>query len=141
METILVAFWLLPYWYLGALDAISKPDAFLFGFISWAGIIGLMFGLLWGIVNRHVALCWFVISPVLSSMMFGITGLFARQLDSLVTEWLFLGFLLVQLAILSFLVFRSRGMRIPAISLSVFGFCYALFAGFFGAMALTGAWL
>jgi len=141
MESILVSFWLLPYWYLGALDAISKPDAFLFGFVSWAGIIGLVFGLLWGIVNRQAPLCWFVISPVLSNVMFGITGLFARQLDPFVTGRLFLGFLLVQLAILSFLVFRSRGMRIPAISLSVFGFCYAWFAGFVGAMALTSAWL
>lgn len=139
MEAALGSLWVLPWWYFGSL--VLWPGAPVLQIVPWAGVIGLCVGLAWGTVKQQAALCRLAVSPVLSHAMVGIAFLFAGQMELSISYWLTSGFLLVQLAILSFLVFRFKGMRIPAVSLSIFGMSYALFAAYVGGMALTNTWL
>jgi hypothetical protein len=141
METILATFWFLPYYYIVSLGDIFVSKNLWLGLAPWAGVFGLVLGLPWAIAHRQVALGWFLVSPVLSHVMFEIAIYYSPQLNSHDTTWVISAFWLVQLAILIFLVYRAKGMRLPAVALAVFGCSYAYHAGFFSAMALTGAWV
>ena len=90
-------------------------------------------------MERSVALCWFVISPVLSHILVGVALLLVGRVQDPSVLWILSGFLLVQVAILAFLVIRLKGVRLPAISLSVFGISYALFSAYVGGLALTNS--
>ena len=92
METILASLWLLPFYYIKSSSYISHSNFSLLDIAPWAGLIGLMYGLIWAIVHRKIAFGWFVISPVLSHVMFGIALQFSRQVNSHDTTWLISGF-------------------------------------------------
>lgn len=138
------AIWLFlstPYWFFSFLGVVLKPDAFVFGLISWSGTIGLLAGVLLGIRGRHSRLLWFAISPLLSQLLVVAAGLARGQVPGDPASWINGAFLVMQAGFLAFLVFRFRGLRAPAISLAVFGLSYALFAAFIAGMAFTDDWL
>lgn len=139
MQAILVSLWVLPLCYSSYFELL--PAANVLEIAPLAGVIGLIVGLAWGTVKQQAALCWFVISPVLSHVMVVIGLSFAGQMELSPSYWLTGGFLLVQLAILGTLTFRLKGMRIPSVSLSIFGMSYAPFGAYVAGMALTDTWL
>ncbi len=137
MEAALGSLGILPMWYFGSLASGGHA----LEIVPWAGVVGLVLGIAWGTVKQQAPLCWFAVSPALTHVMVGIAFLFAGQMKLSPSYWVLSGFLLLQLAVLGYLVFRFKGMRIPAVSLSIFGMSYAVFAAYVGGMALTNTWL
>lgn len=113
------------------------------GFFTWVGILALVVGGILGIKKRDVRLFWLIV-PILFSEAFFLSCLALGKLVRVqndIATWSLLAFLLVQFAIISYLIFRLQGIRIAAVSLAVFSASYAFYAAFYAGMAITDRWL
>ncbi len=138
------AIWLFlatPVWYLSALATLLVPGDRIFGLVALVGLLGLVLGTVLGIKRRQAKLLWFLLSPLLSQVYVAFAGLLRGALASDPATLAFWIFMALQLAMLSFLLFRCRDARLPGAALSLFGISYALFAAFFAAMSFTDTWL
>ena len=126
-------------WYFDAVFS-SAPDLGIIGIMPKVGATALLTGVVFGLVERQRSLLLFVIPIVTAQVFVAAAGLFERSIaypadDGAVT----VPFLLVQLAICTYLVFKTG--RAGSLSLAIFALTYSWFAGFISAMALTGDWL
>ena len=138
------AIWLFlvtPVWYLSALATLLVPGDRIFGLVALVGLLGLFLGTVLGVKRRQAKLLWFLLSPLLSQVYVALAGLLRGALASDPATLAFWIFMALQLALLSFLLFRFRDARLPGAALSLFGISYALFAAFFAAMSFTDTWL
>lgn len=130
-----------PGWYLSAWGTLFQGDSLLFGLGTGAGAIGLLLGVALGIRRREARLLWFLLSPTLSQVYLVVAGLFRGQLSGGPLALVFGIFMAAQLVLLSVLLFRLCGARLPGAALSVFGISYALFAAFVAGMSFADDWL
>ena len=126
-------------WYFDAVFA-SASDLGIIGIMPKVGAIALLAGIIFGFVQRQRSLLLFFIPVVTAHVFVAVAGLFERSItypsnDGVAT----VPFLLVQVAICTYLVFKTA--RLASLSLAIFALTYSWFAGFIGAMALTGDWL
>ncbi len=113
--------------------------------IPTIGIIGLIIGGVWGAVVRARGLLLFLMLPAASQILVAVAGLMKGQfrepsLYHLISVLLEI-FVLLQIAGAGYLVFRSKGARLPATALAIFTSSYAIFASFVAAMAFTDLWV
>jgi hypothetical protein len=92
MDAALYSIVILPGRYFSFFEWV--PGAHVLEIVPLAGVCGLIVGLAWGTVKQQTALCWFVISPVLSHGMVSIGLIFAGQMELSPSYWLTGGFLL-----------------------------------------------
>lgn len=130
-----------PVWYFSALGTLFEPGSRIFGLVTLAGLLGLLLGTVLGIKRRQARLLWFLLSPLLSQVYVAFAGLLRGALAQGPSTLAFWAFMALQLALLSFLLFRFRGARLPGAALSLFGISYGLFAAFVAAMSFTDTWL
>ena len=136
------ALWLvsaLPVWYF---SAIANPfRAGILSFIPFVGTLGLVAGGVIGVVQRARALLLFFFPFAVSECYVAIAGSLRGQLrgnESLAPSCIFI---LVQLALIGYFVYRGRRARLAALALSLFSASYALFALFVGGLAFADDWL
>jgi hypothetical protein len=141
METATILLLTLPKTFFSALAAIHTSGVAVVGLVSWTGTIGLAVGMIEGIRRRQAKLLWLSLSPLLSHVLIASAFLLQGQIHGKLVSWITWPFLAFQMALLSFLVFRFKGARVPAVSLSIFGMTYALFSAFISTMAFTDTWL
>lgn len=126
-------------WYFDAVFS-GAQELGIIGIMPKVGAIALLTGVVFGSVQRQRSLLLFIIPVATAHVFVTAAGLFERSIpypshDGAVT----VPFLLVQLAICTYLVFRTA--RLASLFVAIFALTYSWFAGFIGAMALTGDWL
>ena len=126
-------------WYFGAVFSTAR-DMGIIGIMPKVGAIALLTGVIFASTQRQRSLLLFIIPVVTAHVFVAAAGLFERSIpypshDGAIT----IPFLLVQLTICTYLVFRTG--RLASLFLAIFALTYSWFAGFIGAMALTGDWL
>lgn len=141
METATILLLTLPKTFFSALAAVNTSDVAIVGLVSWTGTVGLAVGTIEGIRRRQSKLLWLSLSPLLSHVLIASAFLLQGQVHGRLVSWTSWTFLAFQIVLLSFLVFRFKGARVPAVSLSIFGMTYALFSAFISTMAFTDTWL
>jgi len=126
-------------WYFDGIFA-SASDLGILGIVPKVGATALLAGVILGLIQRQRSLLLFLIPVVTAHIYVAVTGLFERSMtypsNDLAAS---VPFLLIQLAVCLYLVFKTA--RIAALFLAIFALTYSWFAGFIGAMALTGNWL
>lgn len=105
------------------------------------GLTGLVVGIALGAMKRNATLLLFIIPALLSELLVGVAGLFRGQMRGDPTDWLIGAFLIVQLLLCSYLIWRAKGARIAAAPLAIFSMSYAAFATFIAMMAFNDTWL
>ena len=134
------AIWLLlvvPKWFF---ETIVHPfGASYLSAIPAFGIICLIIGLGFSFVYRSSKLFYFLLPFLFSEALVVCAGFFRGQVHD--PNPINIPFLVAQFAFLSFLIFRLKGARLPAVFLALFSFIYALWAAFVAAMSFTDMWL
>ncbi len=83
----------------------------------------------------------FLLLPVASQVLVVVAGFMRGSLREEANQPILLAFLLLQIAVAAYFVFRLNGARLSAAALAVFTVSYALFAAFVAAMAFSDTWL
>lgn len=139
MDSAIWLFASLPEWFL---SSIASPlSAGGLTLIPAVGTVCLALGVILAIKHRAKALWIFVVPAVMSQGLVAIAGLFRGALDRSSTELILMSFLVGQLALVLFLLYRQRRSWLPAALLSAFNLSYAFFAWFIATMAFTDQWL
>ena len=122
-------------WYFEAIFA-STTDLGILEVVPKIGATTLLAGVILGVIQRERSLLLFFIPVITAHVYVAGTGMFERSMNY---DSVGVPFLLMQLAICLYLVFRTA--RVAALFLAIFVLTYSWFAGFIGSMALTGDWL
>ena len=136
------AVWLsfaLPNWYFSAL--LAPFSAGILTAIPALGIVGLTIGAVWGLMKRRRGLLMFLLLSAASQVLVVVAGFMRGSLRDGADQPILLAFLLLQIVVAGFFVFRLKGARLPAAALAVFTVSYALFAAFVATMAFRDTWL
>ena len=123
-------------WYL---DAIFASDLGILGIIVKVGGIALIAGVILGLIERQRSLLLFFVPFVTAHIFVAGAELFERSMTYPNDGTATYPFLLTQLAICTYLVFKTA--RVASLFLAIFVLTYSWFAAFLGSMALTGNWL
>lgn len=110
--------------------------------IAKVGALALVVGIVLGLAYRERRLLWFLV-PVASGHGFVLmSAVYANSmLRPSRSEGVTVPFLVVELVVCAYLVYRLTGSRLAASLLSAFTLSYACFAAFIAQMSLTGDWL
>lgn len=137
------AVWLsfsLPFWYF--LAALTRPfESGIFSLVPFVGTLALFAGVAMGIVKRRPFLLFFLLSPLMGECYVAIAGAMRGQVRGnagLVPFWIFI---VIQTVLICLLIYKSKGVRSAALSLSLFCASYAFYALFVGGMAFADSWL
>jgi hypothetical protein len=126
----------LPYWFFqfpGSVDPITA--------VMYIGQISLVAGIFLMIWHRRWELLVFLIPVAICQALVAIAGFLRGQLSGEITSPIQSAVLLLQLLIIGYLVYRSRGMRLAATFLGLFCVAYSLFAVFVAGMSFRDTWL
>ncbi len=130
---------LLPVWFFAA---VAHPlQAGSLTVIPFLGTLGLIVGTTMAIVQRSRALFLFFFPFVVSECYVAIAGSFRGQVHGqllLVPLWIFI---FVQMALVGYLVFRVRQIRLATLAFTAFSLSYAYIAWLVGQMAFTDTWV
>jgi len=136
------AIWLflaLPQWYF---SAIFRPFAEgLFTAIPSLGIVCLAIGIILGVIGRKPSLLIFLFLPAMSQALVAAAGLMRGTLRYEAYEPILWAFLLLQVTVAGYLVYRLKNARPAAAALGIFTISYAFFAWFVAAMAFGDTWV
>lgn len=136
-------FWAVPAWYFSTL--LMPFGAGPLSAIPAAGAICLVIGAGWGVVKRKTNLLLFLLLVVASQILVVIAGFSRGSLrgttNQLILQILLGTFLLLQIAIAGYFVWRVKGARWPAVALAIFTSSYAAFGAFVAGMAFSDDWL
>ena len=136
------AVWLilaLPNWFFSTI--IHPFSAGPLTLVPTIGVICFCSGVILGIRNREKSLLAFILPVLLSEMLVAAAGFMRGALRGSASNPVVYGFLILQLLIAVYLVFRLRGSRVAATLLAVFSILYALFAVFIAGMSFNDTWL
>lgn len=126
-------------WYADAIFA-SWSNLGILEIVAKVGATALLAGVFLGFIRRQRSLLLFLIPVVTAHVYVAVAGLFERSMTGPSNDLpASVPFLLMQLGICLYLVFKTA--RVAALFLAIFALTYSWFAGFIGAMALTGDWL
>ncbi len=133
----------LPLWFLANLTTLTRVglDSLAIGLPILASVGCLAAGVAIGIRNGNWPLFWFLSSAVVSHVLAFLAGLHTGALEGSLLHWSLLGFLALQVGLLSCLVFQLKKMRRAAVLISVFFLIYALHAAFISGMAFGDRWI
>jgi hypothetical protein len=132
-------FFALPDWYFSSILAPFGAGAL--SMIPAAGIICLLIGGVWGAVKRRLGLLFFLLLPLLSQVLVAVAGYMRGDVGNTTSQVVLSAFFWSQAGIAAYLVFRSKGARLPAVFLSLFCLSYAVFASFVASMSFGDVWL
>lgn len=104
------------------------------------GVVCLAIGVVLGIRARVPALLFFGLLALISHAYVALAGFLRGTMDDSSSP-IFLVFLLLQVVLAGYLVYRIKGARLPAIFLAIFTSTYAFFASFIAAMSFSDTWL
>jgi hypothetical protein len=140
------AVWLfcaVPTWYFSTL--LMPFGAGMLSAIPASGAVCLVIGAVWGIIERKANLLVFLLLIVASQALVVVAGFWRGSLrgttNELTLQTLLGIFLLLQIAIAGYFVWRLKGARWPAAALAIFTSSYAAFGAFVAAMAFSNDWL
>jgi len=103
------------------------------------GVLSLALGVTLGALKRERGLLVFALLPLASQALVAVAGFMRGMLrESTPLIW---AFLLLQVAVAAYLVWRVKRARLAAVALAVFAASYAFHAGFIASMAFTDTWL
>lgn len=139
MDDAIWLFFALAQWYFPTI--FSPLSAGYLTLIPAIGVVSLVFGVVLGIRARRRSLLLFGLLALASHVYVAIAGFFRGSLPGSDSHPLLLAFLLVEVVISCYLVYRLKGVRIPAIFLAIFTSSYAGMACFIAAMSFTNDWL
>ena len=105
------------------------------------GTVCLAIGIGLGVMKHKPALWLFLIPALFCEALVGIAGLFRGELRGSASEWALVAFLIFQLALCGYLVWRVRGARTAAVPLALFSLTYAMYAAFIASMAFSDSWM
>jgi len=108
--------------------------------IPTIGIVALAIGVVLGVRAQEPGLLFFGLLAFASHVYVAIAG-FLRGTVHDGNSPIFYAFLLVQIAVALFLVYRIRSARLSAMFLAIFTSSYAYFAAFIAAMSFSDTWL
>ena len=136
------AVWLtlaLPQWYFPALLAPFAAGPLTL--IPASGALALLAGGGMAVVRRRREPLWFLVPAVASHVLVAVAGLMRGRLDQDASNPVLIAFLVAQLVLCGFLIWRLRRARVEAALLTVFAMTYALFAAFIASMSFNDVWL
>ncbi len=136
------AFWLffaLPKWFFSSILAPFSAGALTL--IPVAGIVCLIIGIVLAVRLRAKSLWVFAFPALASQALVTIAGFMRGAFANSSSVLVLFAFLAIQLGLSSYLVYRFREARLPAILLAVFSLSYAFYASFIAGMAFTDDWL
>jgi hypothetical protein len=136
------AFWLffaLPQWYFSA--ALNPLSEGVLTAVPAVGSLCLAIGVIWAAVNRQMLTLIFLISPAASQLFVAAAGFLRGEVHGSTTGAALIVFLILQLVLISYLVYRLHGARFAASAFAVFCMSYALAAAFVASMAFNDSWL
>jgi hypothetical protein len=136
-------FWAVPSWYFSTL--LMPFGAGPLSAITALGAVCLIIGAGWGIIKRKTSLLLFLLLIAASQVLVVDAG-FSRGLlrgttNQITLQTLLGAFLLLQVVIAGYFVWRLKGARWPAVVLAIFTSSYAAFGAFVAAMAFSDDWL
>jgi hypothetical protein len=136
-------FWAVPAWYFSTL--LMPFGAGPLSAIPASGAVGLVIGAGWGVIKRKTNLLIFLMLILASQALVVVAGFLRGSLrgttNQLTLQTLLGTFLLLQIAIAGYFVWRLKGARWPAVALAIFTSSYAAFGAFVAAMAFSDDWL
>jgi hypothetical protein len=136
------SFWLLsalPVWYFSAL---AHPFAAgILSLLPSLGTVGLAVGLFAGFSRRTRALLLFLCPLILSEVYVAIAGFNRGRLRGNASALPLCLFFLAQIALLIYILYKTRKILSASIGLSIFSVSYALFAAFIAGMSFADDWL
>lgn len=136
------AIWLslaLPEWYFSTVVAPFSAGAL--SAIPAIGVVCLVIGSIWGGLKRWRELLVFSTMPIASQVLVAVAGFVRGAVEASASNFVLSVFLLFQLALAGYFVFRLKDTRPQALMLAVFGMSYAFFASFIASMAFGDVWL
>jgi hypothetical protein len=143
MENAVWLFWAVPAWYFSTL--LMPFGAGALSAIPASGVVCLVIGAIWGIKNQKTHLLIFFLLVVASQILVVAAGFSRGSLrgaaNQLILQTLLGTFLLLQIVIAGYFVWRLKGARWPAAALAIFTSSYAAFGAFIAAMAFSDDWL
>lgn len=122
------------YWYFSAI----KLGGLLI-LIPTIGTLCLIAGLAIMIWKRTWRVAWLALSLLLSEILVFASGIWRGQLQH--CNPVLLAFLILQGAVLLYLIFRLKGARLSAAPLAVFAFSFALMTAGMAEMSFADNWL
>jgi hypothetical protein len=136
------ALWLvlaLPEWFFSAfLHPVSGGPLTI---VPAVGTASLCLGLVLGLISRERSLLLFLLPWAASETFVAIAGVARGRLTSTGVGPILIGFLIAQLLLSAYLLYRTRTRPWAAAALGLFSLTYAVFAAFVAGMALTDDWL
>ena len=136
------AVWLfqaLPIWYFSTI--VHPLSAGPLTAVPALGIISLVVGLTLGLSGREPRLLLFLIPFAFSQLFVAIAGALRGCLAGASSGPPLLLFILVQVVLVGYLIYRLAGARGAAVALAAFSLTYALFADFVASMSFSNDWL
>ena len=130
----------LPLWYFSGALTVAF-EASVLSVVPLIGTLALIAGVAIGAVKRAGSLLFFLFSPRISEFYVTIAGAMRGQVRGnagLVPSWIFVG---IQAVLIVLLIYKSKGIRWAAYSLSLFCASYAFYAWFVGGMAFADSWI
>ena len=132
-------FFQLPLWYFSTI--LTPFAAGWLTAIPAIGILCLAAGVTWGLAKEEPSLLIFLLLPAVSQFLVVVVGFLPRSLRGSAGDPILWAFLLLEVAIAGFLVWRLKGARGPAAALAVYALSYAFFACIVAGMTLSDHWL
>jgi hypothetical protein len=129
-------FFQLPLWYISTI-----LDPFAVGWLTAIPAIGMLClaaGVTWGLVKEEPSLLVFLLLPAVSQLLVVVAGFLPRSLQGSAGDPILWAFLLLEVAVAGFLVWRLKWARGPAAALAAFALSYAFFACFVAGMDFSG---
>lgn len=105
-----------------------------------AGVVALVDGTILGVQARDRSLLLFGAAALLSHAYVAIAGLFHGSFDDS-NNPVFFVFLIFQVLLAAYLVYRAKNARPAAMFLAMFTTSYSHFASFVAAMSFSNTWL
>ena len=130
----------LPQWFL--FSAVIPPGILgALGPISAIGTVCAIIGIVLAALRRAKSLWVFVIPALISQAYVAFAGLLRGAFESYAVGPPLFPFLIFQLVLALYLIYRLREALLPATLLAAFSISYALFASFMADMAFTNNWI
>lgn len=139
------ALWLflsVPVWYFGAI--VSPLSAGPLSAIPALGALFLAIGIVAGAAKREMRLLVFVLLLAGSQILVAVAGFLRGALrpdPNNLLLWIVGAFIFLQITGAAYIVWRLKGVRLPAAAMALFSSSYALFAAFVAIMAFTDDWI
>lgn len=131
-------FLVLPQWYFKTI--LAPFSAGPLTAIPALGVVCFAIGIVLGIRARAPSLLFFALLALASQAYVALAG-FLRGAFHTSNDPVFFVFLVVQVVLAGYLIYRLKGARLPAVFLAIFTSSYAFFASFVAAMSFGDTWL